>query len=271
MIGKALSILVAFAVMGAALCSNAADAKDPAADLQDLVTRVRGKLRDDKRTEEALAPELKEFDSLLEKYKENKTDDVAEILFMKGMLYEQVLQDPAKAESIMTQLKKDFPSSKAADRIKKQEQAKKVQASLKEGAAFPDFNEKDLEGKALSIANYKGKIVLLDFWATWCGPCVAELPNVLATYGKHHSAGFEIIGISLDQDREKLNSFLAKNKMTWQQYFDGKGWENKLASTYGIQAIPATFLLDKTGKIIGKDLRGDDLEPAVARALKANP
>jgi peroxiredoxin len=141
---------------------------------------------------------------------------------------------------------------------------------LAEGSAFPDFNEKDLNGKPLSVANYRGKILLLDFWATWCGPCVGELPNVLKTYEKHHPQGFEIIGISLDQDEKQLTKFLAQKNIPWQQYFDGKGWENKLASKYGVESIPATFLLDAKGKILGKDLRGEALEDAVTQALAAN-
>jgi peroxiredoxin len=151
--------------------------------------------------------------------------------------------------------------------MEKQAAARLVQKELVVGKPFPDFSEKDTTGKPLSISGYKGKVVLVDFWATWCGPCRAELPNVLATYDKHHKNGFEIIGISLDQDENKLKSFTTENKMTWVQFFDGKGWGNKLAGKYGVMSIPATYLLDRNGIIIAKDLRGDDLEAAVAKAL----
>jgi hypothetical protein len=93
------------------------------------------------------------------------------------------------------------------------------------------------------------------------------LPNVIATYQKHHAEGFEIIGVSLDQDQTKLTDFIKSKDMTWQQFFDGQGWGNKLAVKYGIESIPSDFLLDGDGKIIGKDLRGDELEAAVASAL----
>jgi peroxiredoxin len=175
---------------------------------------------------------------------------------------------------LIKQLKTDFPDSKPAqnadkilESVKKQEEAKKVQAMLAEGSKFPDFSEKDTAGKPLSIANYKGKVVLLDFWATWCPPCRAELPNVIKTYNAYHSKGFEIIGLSLDKDSAKLASFTKEQNMTWAQYFDGLMWQNKLAGKYGITSIPATFLLDGQGIIIGKDLRGEELDKAVAKAL----
>jgi peroxiredoxin len=131
----------------------------------------------------------------------------------------------------------------------------------------PDFSGQNYSGKQLSLIDLRGKLVVLDFWATWCGPCRVELPNVLKTYGKYHDKGFEIIGISLDQDQKQLESFVKDKKMTWPQFFDGKGWQNKLAQKYGVNSIPATYLLDGDGKIIAKDLRGEELEAAIAKAL----
>jgi len=96
---------------------------------------------------------------------------------------------------------------------------------------------------------------------------VRELPNVLSVYEKYHDKGFSIIGISLDQDKEALTTFLKAKNVTWPQYFDGQGWKNKLALQYGVQSIPATFLMDKNGKIIARDLRGEELDAAVAKAL----
>jgi thiol-disulfide isomerase/thioredoxin len=113
-------------------------------------------------------------------------------------------------------------------------------------------------------------VVLIDFWATWCPPCRAELPNVIATYQKYHSKGFDIIGVSLDEDKAQLLSFIKDHNMTWPQYYDGKKWDNQLAMNYGVEIAPTTYLLDGEGKIIGKDLRGDDLKKAVAAALSKN-
>lgn len=263
--------LLAFTVSVFAAETKPGDAKK---ELQQLVSKVQDKLRTGKKTEQDFADELKEFDALLKAHEKEKTDDVAQILLMKAFLYLQVFENPAKGKELIGQLKKDFPKTaqaKQADQIlaniEKGEAAKKIQESLAVGSKFPDFSEKDIHGKPLSIANYKGKVVLVDFWATWCGPCIGELPNVLSAYEKHHKNGFEIVGISLDKDLDKLKSFIEEKKMPWQQYFDGLVWENKLAGKYGVVGIPATYLLDGTGTIIGKDLRGESLEQAVAAAL----
>ena len=270
--------MLAAAFCLASLSGFSADAPAPSSpaqkELSALIGKVQAKLRNGKKTEADLADEVKEFDALLTQHKEEKTDDVAQIAFMKAMLYVQIFDDTAKATTILKQIKTDFPATAQAKQVDntlagfaKQEEAQKIQRGLAVGAKFPDFNEKDVTGQPMSIARYKGKVVLVDFWATWCGPCIKELPNVLETYQKHHPKGFEIVGISLDQTEQKLHDFTKAQNMTWQQFFDGQGWGNKLAGKYGVNSIPATYLLDAEGKILGKDLRGEDLEKAVAAAL----
>ena len=103
------------------------------------------------------------------------------------------------------------------------------------------------DGRAVDLAALKGKVVLIDFWATWCGPCVQELPNVKATYARLHGKGFEILGISLDSSREQLNAFLQKEQMPWPQFFDGKGWENEISRGFEVTGIPTMWLVDKKG------------------------
>lgn len=243
-------------------------------ELQQIIQQVDAKIKAGKQTEADMADQLKQFDALLAKHKGEKTDEVAQVLLMKALLYVQVLDEPAKGADLIRQLKADYPDTKLgkqADQIltalDRQVQDAKIKASLAVGAQFPNFEVKDLSGQPLSIAAYKGKVLLVDFWATWCGPCVAELPNVLAAYKKYHGHGFDIVGVSLDQDQGKLTSFIKEHGMSWKQYFDGKGWNNELAVKYGIDSIPSTFLLDGKGTIIARDLRGPALEEALAKQL----
>lgn len=123
------------------------------------------------------------------------------------------------------------------------------------------------DGKPLKLSALKGKVVLIDFWATWCGPCIQELPNVIAAYKKYHGQGFEIVGISLDQDEQKLKDFLASHDMPWPQFFDGKGWQNEVGQLYGVQSIPKTYLLDRDGKVRRVGLRGEALGREVQKLL----
>lgn len=104
-----------------------------------------------------------------------------------------------------------------------------------------------IEGGTFDLEKLRGKVVLLDFWATWCGPCVMSVPGVVAMYGKLHDKGFEIAGISLDQDKDKLVAFTKQFRMTWPQYYDGKVWDNAISSRFRVHAIPATWLVDKKG------------------------
>jgi len=264
---KLLAALFSLALLTPCSRCLAAETNDISAETKEIISKVQAKLKEGKTNETDFAVEIKSFDDLLAKHKDEKTDEVAGILNWEAMLYVQVLHNTEKGDALNQRIKTDFPDTVAAKSIRKQEAAKAIQTKLVIGAKFPDFAEKDVAGKPLSIASYKGKVVLVDFWATWCPPCVRELPNVLKTYENHHQAGFEIIGISLDQTEEKLTDFVKQKNMAWQQFFDGKGWGNKLAEKYGIMSIPMTFLLDGEGKIIGKDLRGEDLEDAVVKAL----
>jgi peroxiredoxin len=249
-------------------------AGDATVELKTLVGKIRDDMADGKTNANDLADDLRQFDALLAGHQGEKTDAVANIVYMKAMLYDQGFHDQAKAAELVKQLKVDFQGTEFVAALEKREAAemaaKKTQASLVVGTIFPDFNEKDVSGKPLSIANYQGKVVLLIFWATSSGSCRAELPYVMATYRKYHDQGFEIIGINLDQDRAKFTGFTEAMNLAWPQFFDGQGWQNKLAVKYGIERIPATYLLDQHGKIIGKDLPGEALSVAVAKALGIN-
>lgn len=140
---------------------------------------------------------------------------------------------------------------------------------LKVGAAPLAFSGTDLGGKPVTLEQYKGKVVLIDFWATWCGPCVAELPNVVAAYNKYKSKGFDVVGVSLDRagEREKLVAFTKSHAMPWRQIYDGKYWQAAQAQRYGVQAIPFTLLIGRDGRIAAVGARGEELEPAIKAAL----
>jgi peroxiredoxin len=135
------------------------------------------------------------------------------------------------------------------------------------GQTAPDIVLNSPEGKEIALSSFRGKVVLVDFWASWCGPCRKEMPNVVKAYAKFKDKGFEIFGVSLDKDGERWVEAIAKDGITWPQVSDLRQWESSVVGLYNIQGIPYTVLLDKEGKIIAKNLRGEELEEKLTEVL----
>lgn len=141
-------------------------------------------------------------------------------------------------------------------------------AQPKQGMPADEIALPSVNGDTLRLSSLKGKVVLLDFWASWCGPCRSSNRNMVKLYAKYKNKGFEVFGVSLDDDQDKWQKAILKDKITWLQVNDPGGWKAKTAQQWGIYAIPTTYLIDKEGRLLEMDLEGKELEKAIKRLLK---
>ncbi|HEX6982209.1 MAG TPA: TlpA disulfide reductase family protein [Balneolaceae bacterium] len=135
------------------------------------------------------------------------------------------------------------------------------------GKKAPDFQAKTIEGETVSLSNLKGKIILLDFWAMWCGPCIPEIPHIKSIRSDHSEEELQIVGISLDENVEKLNQFINEREMNWPHIIQPESWKDEITKLYNISRIPQTYIINREGIIVAKDLRGEKLEKKIAELL----
>lgn len=192
----------------------------------------------------------------------NKSSVVAPFI---GLRFLAPIYDIEKLETLSKLFEKDAASSVYTKLINERLALLK---STEVGVKAPEFSQNDTSGNPISLSEFKGKYVLIDFWASWCGPCRAENPNVVAAYKKFNKKGFEIFGVSLDENKAKWIDAIHQDKLTWKQVSDLKGWGNEVAKMYGVNSIPHSILLDKEGTIVAKNLRGDELHKKIAEVLE---
>lgn len=175
-------------------------------------------------------------------------------------------QDFQTYKDLITQLYQSFPQSSIVQQLHQKYLQKKQELEAADpfarGKAVPDFEEFKTDGKKkMKLSDLKGQVVLVDFWASWCGPCRGENPNVVKNYQKYKDAGFTVMSVSLDSDRNKWLAAIAADQLSWPNHVsDLGGWQSKVAKQYGVTSIPFTILLDKEGKVIATNLRGVALE-----------
>ncbi|MDP3069562.1 MAG: TlpA disulfide reductase family protein [Opitutaceae bacterium] len=255
-----------------ALLAPSLRAQDAAADLKTLVETIQGKLRAGQSSAEQLAPELARFETLLEKYRGQKTEEVARIAFMRATLFFQVLDDAEKGTSYLKQLQADFPGTAAAlnaDRaiaaIADQKKAEQARAGLV-GQPAPElnFNWSTREGLK-TLSSLRGKVVVLDFWATWCGPCLSSFPQVRDLVAHYAAADVVVLGVTSiqgrvanlesavistqgDPDRERglMPAFIKARDMTWPVVFSDEPVFNP---AYGVQGIPHMTIIAPDGTV----------------------
>jgi peroxiredoxin len=215
---------------------------------------------------------LKQFDSIngelnnqVGKFVSSRRDSYVSpfVLFVTSQLND----NPALLEQRYNMLDENIKNSRIGKSLAEFIAYNKIGAV---GSNAMDFTQNDVNGNPIALSSFKGKYVLVDFWASWCRPCRAENPNVVKAYNKFKDKNFTILSVSLDQDKDSWTKAIEKDGLKWNHVSDLKYWSNAVAVQYHIQSIPQNFLIDPNGKIVAKDLRGADLERKLCELLGCN-
>ena len=216
---------------------------------------------------------IKVFEGLKSKIKDLVTKFIAEkpssaVSSFVLLQFYQLLGNEKILEQKYATFKGDAKKGLFATLIEQKILAANKPATGSAGSEAADFTQNDVNGNPVSLSSFRGKFVLIDFWASWCGPCRKENPNVVRAYHRFKDKNFTILGISMDSDKSKWLQAIAADALPWTHVSDLKGWQNAVGQMYQVSSIPANFLLDPTGKIIATNLRGEDLERKLEEVLK---
>ncbi|MFY8182047.1 MAG: redoxin domain-containing protein [Flavobacterium sp.] len=215
----------------------------------------------------------KEVDDYMNQYPDSNPNSYISLLLVERLFnspdfkYEKVKKT---FENLNEEFRNTTKGKSISDKLKAIERNMKNPAAAVKNNSLklaPAFSAKSPNGTTISLKESLGKVTIIDFWASWCGPCRKENPNVVALYNEFHSKGLNIIGVSLDDDATKWKDAIAKDKLTWNHVSNLKGFEDPIATLYDVQQIPTTFVLDSKGNIVAKDLRGDELKAKVQELL----
>lgn len=237
-----------------------------------MVTLKLDSLRADSLSKELQKPYetmLQQYSDVVAKKIKENTSSFASIMAVQQLRPENYLDVYKALDKGLSQKYPDNKDVKSFHGIVQQtEMMVSRTEAVKIGNEAPELILPMPNDKELALSSLRGKVVLIDFWASWCGPCLKELPNVKRAYEKYKSKGFEILGVSLDQSREAWLGAISKEGLTWPQVSDLKHWKSEACVIYAVQSIPYTVLVDKDGKILATDLRGAELDKKLAEVLK---